>query len=233
MTSRRRAATFFAMEMKLAQYFDHTLLKQSATRAEIAKLCAEAKEHGFFSVCVNPYWVPFCRELLGGSPVLTCTVVGFPLGANLATSKVDETKRVLAEGAQEIDFVLNVGALKSGELTSVSEELSGIVEACQNRALVKVIVESGILLSDELLSAIQLVNASGAEYIKTSTGFATTGATPEAVQTMKKLGRPGLKIKASGGIRSVSDFKFYTGLGVHRIGASASVEILGELRKEK
>lgn len=222
------------MEMsKAAAYFDHTLLKQTATRTEVAKLCGEAIEHGFFSVCVNPFWVPLCRRTLANSKVQTCTVVGFPLGANLTKTKIEETSHAIADGAQEIDCVINVGALKSGNLTAVADELEGITSICRGHALVKVIVESGVLNPEELISVIQLVNDSGAEFIKTSTGFAATGATPEAVQLMKKLGRPGLQIKASGGIRSAEDFKTYVGLGATRVGASRSIEILGELGVKK
>lgn len=217
------------MKMPSALYFDHTLLKQNATRSEVAKLCSEAKAHGFFSVCVNPFWISLCKNILDGTQVKVCTVVGFPLGANLVQSKIAETLHALEAGADEIDCVINVGALKSGLLATVKEELEGIVGACRGRALVKVIVESGVLSPEELQTAIELVNASGAEYIKTSTGFAATGATPEAVRLMKKLGRPGLKIKASGGIRSGADFKTYVDLGAERVGASRSVEILEEL----
>jgi deoxyribose-phosphate aldolase len=221
------------MEMsKAAKYFDHTLLKQSATRTEVAKLCSEAMEHGFFSVCVNPFWVAMCRKILAASQVKTCTVVGFPLGANLTKTKIEETVHAVSEGAQEIDCVINVGALKSGNLPVIGDELEGIISACRGRALVKVIVESGLLNHEELLSVIQIVSDSGAEFIKTSTGFASTGATPEAVQAMKKFGRPGLQIKASGGIRSADDFKTYVSLGATRVGASRSVEILKELSKK-
>jgi deoxyribose-phosphate aldolase len=212
-----------------ASYFDHTLLKQSATRTEVAKLCTEAIEHGFFSVCVNPYWIPLCRQILTDSQVKTCTVVGFPLGANLTKTKIQETEHALEAGAQEIDCVINVGALKSGHLSVITDELEGIVSACRTKALVKVIVESGLLNNEQLMLAIQIVSDSGAEYIKTSTGFANVGATPEAVKMMKKFGRDGLKIKVSGGVRSAEDFKNYVALGADRIGASRSVEILKEL----
>jgi len=216
---------------KAARYIDHTLLKQSATRTEIAKLCAEAMEFNFYSVCVNPFWIPLCRRVLANSKVKVCTVVGFPLGANLTKTKIEETAHALAEGAQEIDCVINVGALKSGNLPVVGDELEGIISQCRGRALVKVIVESGLLTQEQLIAVIQVVNESGAEFIKTSTGFASTGATPEAVQLMRKFGRPDLQIKASGGIRNAEDFQNYVALGATRIGASRSVEILKELEK--
>jgi len=212
-------------------YFDHTLLKPDAMQSEIEKLCSEALEYKFFSVCVNPHWIPVVRRLLTSSSVKTCTVVGFPLGANLFTTKIAETEQALAAGAEEIDCVINIGALKSGDVATVKKELAGIVDLCQPNFLVKVIVESGILTDDELATAIKLVSDSGAEFIKTSTGFAAKGASPEAVSAMKQLGRPGLKIKASGGIRTAQDFKIYSNLGVDRIGASRSVEILKELRQ--
>ena len=213
-----------------ASYFDHTLLKQSATDVEIETLCAEAKNHSFFSVCVNPCWVSLCREHLAGTPVKVCTVVGFPLGANQTKIKLAETQQALIDGAGEIDCVLNVGFLKSKKTQLVLEELRQIVHICQNRALVKVIVESGILSRDELLTAIELVNESGAEFIKTSTGFANVGATEEAVQLMKTHGRKNLSIKASGGIKTAADFQKFILLGAQRIGASQSVAILQDLR---
>lgn len=212
-----------------ASYFDHTILKPDATRDEILQLCSEAREHGFFSVCVNPTWVPLCRERLSESSVKVCTVVGFPLGANLSSTKTTEVRQAIAAGADEVDVVINVGALKSGDRSLVERELLEMVAAAQPKTLVKVIVESGLLTADELTIAVAAVNNSGAEYIKTSTGFAAVGATPEAVRLMKALGRPGLKIKASGGIRTAQDFQTYADLGVHRIGASRSVDILRAL----
>lgn len=216
-----------------ARYFDHTLLKQTATSLEIETLCREALEHSFFSVCVNPCWLSFCQQFLSQSPVKLCTVIGFPLGATSLKSKLDETANALGEGAQEIDCVMNIGFLKSQKTSLIAEELSGIMQLCQKKALVKVIVESGVLSETELQTSIQLVNDSGAEFIKTSSGFASIGATASAVKTMHALGRPGLQIKASGGIKTAADFKLFTALGASRIGASQSVSILSELRGGK
>ncbi len=217
----------------LAPFFDHTVLKPDATSQDIKKLCAEALEHQFFSVCVNPHWIPPCALLLRDSSVKVCTVVGFPLGANSSAVKIFETEEALRAGASEIDVVINIGALKDNHLSLVTQELQDVVRTCRGKALVKVIVESGILKPQELLWAIDCVNNSGAEFIKTSTGFAGTGATPEAVNQMKLHGRSGLKIKASGGIRTAADFKTYVDLGVHRIGASKSVEILKDLETHR
>lgn len=216
-----------------ASFIDHTILKPDAIAADIRKLCAEARTHQFFSVCVNPFWIPLCVEQLKGTSIAVCTVIGFPLGANTTRAKVFETEQALRAGATEIDVVINIGALKDKNLSLVQSELSDVVLACKGNALVKVIVESGILSATELSWAIECVNASGAEFIKTSTGFAATGATPQAVEQMKKEGRAGLKIKASGGIRTAADFKTYIDLGVHRVGASKSVEILTDMLAKK
>lgn len=215
----------------LAQYFDHTALKPEISLADVEKLCLEARTHGFFSVCVNPFWLPYCREFLASSDVKLCTVTGFPLGANGKENKVWETNWCISHGAHEIDTVINVGAVKSGLWNEITAELSDIAAACRGRALLKVIVESGILSLDELKRAIDAVNESGAEFIKTSTGFSTVGATQEAVTTMKKLGRPGLKIKASGGIRTLQDARNFIAWGADRLGASKSVDILAEIKK--
>lgn len=216
-----------------SSYFDHTILKSDATSDDVRSLCNEARTNNFFSVCVNPYWIPLCLEQLKGSSVAVCTVIGFPLGANTTRIKVFETEQALRAGATEIDVVINIGALKDKNLSVVERELTDVVLACKEKALVKVIVESGILTSTELSWAIECVNKSGAEFIKTSTGFAATGATVAAVEQMKREGRAGLKIKASGGIRTAKDFTTYLDLGVHRVGASKSVEILNELQGKK
>jgi len=217
------------MTTSFSQYFDHTLLKPTATTHDILQLCQEAQTHHFFSVCVNPYWIPLCVDSLRESSVEVCTVVGFPLGANTITTKLRETEEALTLGATEIDVVINIGALKEQQHKYVKQELMSVVDICKNHALVKVIVESGVLNPEELSWAIDAVNESGAEFIKTSTGFAAVGARPESVAQMKNLGRPGLKIKASGGIRTAQDFLQYVELGVHRVGASQSVSILKDL----
>ncbi len=218
---------------KYAAYFDHTLLRPTATEQEILQLCQDAINHSLFSVCVNPCWLTTCKATLTASAVKLCTVVGFPLGANETLTKLKETELALQYGADEIDCVINIGFLKSGKTQLIASELKQLTSICKNHALLKVIVESGILSQDELAVAIDLVNQSGAEFIKTSTGFAQTGATEEAVQTMLQLGRPGLQIKASGGIKSADDFRQYISLGASRIGASQSVSILQELARSQ
>ena len=218
-----------SLSKNFAQYFDHTLLKQTAASYEIETLCCEALTYSFFSVCVNPCWLSLCQQFLSHSSVKLCTVIGFPLGASSIKTKLDETANALGEGAQEIDCVMNIGYLKSQKYSLVAHELSEIIRLCKNSALVKVIVESGVLSDSELKIAIQLVNDSGAEFIKTSSGFAAVGATVSAVKTMREFGRRDLQIKASGGIKTATDFKLYTNLGASRIGASQSVAILSEL----
>lgn len=233
MTSTEVLCSNWEMTQDIASYFDHTLLRPTASAEEIEALCREALEHQFFAVCVNPCWLSLCRGLLKNSKVQLCTVVGFPLGANDTVVKLKETELALSAGAQEIDCVINIGFLKSQKMDPVASELKKIVNLCKNSALVKVIVESGILSADELNVAIDLVNESGAEFIKTSTGFATVGATEEAIKSMRLRGRPQLKIKASGGIKTASDFKKFVSAGATRIGASQSVSILKDLLGEK
>ncbi len=216
-----------------SSYFDHTILKPDAVSADIRTLCSEAKDHKFFSVCVNPYWIPLCMEQLKGTTVEICTVIGFPLGANTTRAKVFEAEQAVRAGATEIDVVMNIGALKDKNLSYIQHELNDVLAAAKGKALTKVIVESGLLTTEELSWAIECVNISGADFIKTSTGFASVGATPAAVEQMKREGRAGLKIKASGGIRSAQDFNTYLSLGVHRIGASKSVAILNDLLGKK
>jgi deoxyribose-phosphate aldolase len=218
---------------KFAEYFDHTLLKQTATQHDVETLCQEAIENSFFSVCVNPCWLNICKTSLTNTVPKICTVIGFPLGAQSSTIKLNETEFAIEEGAQEIDCVVNVGFLKSKKHKEVLKELSQIVSLShQGQVLVKVIVESGVLTPEELKTATQIVNDCGAEYIKTSTGFASIGATEDAIHIMKQWARPGLKIKASGGIKTAADFKKYLALGVSRVGSSSSVSILKELLEE-
>lgn len=217
----------------IAHLFDHTVLKQEATATEVKNLCREAKEFQFFSVCINPCWIALAKKELAGSQVKVCTVIGFPLGANTTATKLSEAKEAIALGADELDFVINVGALKSGDSSFVAQELKTLVTAVKNQALSKIIVESSILTQQELSLAITAVNESGAEFIKTSTGFFGSGATVDAVQQMRKEGRPGLKIKASGGIRTLNDFEKFHALNVERIGASKSVDILKDWSQRK
>ncbi len=216
-----------------AAFFDHTLLRATAIEQEIVQLCNEALTHSFFSVCINPCWINTCKPILSTSTVKICTVVGFPLGANETLAKLKETEFALKNGANEIDCVLNLGFLRSGKIETLSAELQQLSAICQGHAIVKVIVESGVLSQEELVTAIGVVNDSPVEFIKTSTGFAAMGATESAVKTMQQLGRKDLKIKASGGIKTAEDFRKFVDLGASRIGASLSVSILQELERSK
>ncbi len=214
----------------LARYIDHTLLKPDATEEQIRNLCAEALEYNFRSVCVNPTWVSLCSQLLRGSEVLTCTVVGFPLGANEPETKALEARRAIRSGAREIDMVLNVGALKSGDDALVLRDIRAVVEACRDgSAVCKVILETALLSDDEKRLACELARKARANFVKTSTGFSTGGATVEDVALMAEVVRPaGMEVKASGGIKSYTDAKALIAAGATRLGASASMAIVQE-----
>lgn len=211
--------------MNVNTYIDHTLLKPEAKKDQIKKLVEEAKEYEFASVCVNPYWVSFCAEELKGSPVNVCTVIGFPLGANTTDVKVFETKNAIANGADEIDMVINIGELKSGNDQAVREEIRSVVEAA-NGTLVKVIIETCLLTEEEKVRACQLAKEAGADFVKTSTGFSTGGATVEDVRLMRETVGPDMGVKASGGARSYEDALAFIEAGATRIGASAGVAIM-------
>ena len=216
----------------LAQMIDHTLLKPEATSADIEKLCDEAKRYGFYSVCVNPSYVPQCKTLLRGSSVKLCCVVGFPLGAQSPQIKALEARKAIREGASEIDMVINIGALKSGDLGLVLRDIRAVVEACKDgRALSKVIFETALLTDEEKVTACELSMKAGAGYVKTSTGFSSGGATPADIALMAKTVAPKkLGVKASGGIRTYDDAIRMIQAGATRIGASASVKIVEEAR---
>ena len=217
------------VDSDLARYIDHTLLKPDATEEQIRKLCAEAREYHFASVCVNPTWVSLCRELLAGSDVVVCTVVGFPLGATLPEVKVFETERSIEDGAREIDMVLNIGRLKSKQYVYVEEDIAGVVQAAHARgATVKVIIEAALLTDEEKVEACVLAKAAGADYVKTSTGFGPGGATVEDVALMRKVVGRDMGVKAAGGIRSAETAKRMIEAGATRIGASAGVKIVRE-----
>ena len=205
---------------------DHTLLKQDATKPQIEKLCAEAKEYVFASVCVNPTWVKTSAELLTGTPVKVCTVIGFPLGASTPETKAFETKDAIQNGAGEIDMVLNVGALKSEDLTLVKRDIEAVVEAAKGQAIVKVILETCLLTKEEIKVASQLSKDAGADFVKTSTGFSTGGATVEDVKLMREVVGPDLGVKASGAVRSLEDVEKMIEAGATRIGASSGVQIV-------
>jgi deoxyribose-phosphate aldolase len=211
----------------IAALIDHTILKPEATRADVVKICREAREYQFASVCVNPYWVPVVRAELAGSSVKVCSVVGFPLGATSTEAKVCETAAALRAGAQEIDMVMNVGALRSGDTDTVKNDIQSVVRvAHQAGALVKVILETALLDDTQKTVASQIAKSAGADFVKTSTGFSTSGATVHDIALMRAAVGPNLGIKASGGIRTLQDVQAMTAAGATRIGASASVKIV-------
>ncbi len=211
----------------LAAYIDHTLLKPDATREQIDRLCDEAMQHRFASVCVNGAWVRRCAEVLGSSSVLVCSVVGFPLGAMATEAKVYEARRAIEDGACEIDMVLSVGALKSGLDGDVRRDIAGVAQVCrQAGARSKVILETGLLTDAEKVRACRLAMEAGADFVKTSTGFAKGGATVEDIELMRRTVGPAMGVKASGGVRDVQAARAMIAAGATRIGASASVEIV-------
>jgi len=216
----------------LARYIDHTLLKPNATEDQIRTLCAEALEFNFRSVCVNPTWVPLAAQLLRDSEVLTCTVVGFPLGANEPAIKAMEARRAIRNGAREIDMVINIGALKSGNDALVLRDIRAVVEDCvDGNAVCKVILETALLTDDEKRRASELARTARAHFVKTSTGFSTGGATVSDVALMAGVVRgAGMEVKASGGISSYSDAKAMIEAGATRLGASASIGIVREAK---
>jgi deoxyribose-phosphate aldolase len=212
----------------LAPLIDHTILRADATRAEIETLVDEAKRFRFASVCVNPCWARLCRDALDGTGILVCTVVGFPLGANAPLTKAFETRRACFDGAEEIDMVINVGALKSREDAFVEKEIRGVVESAGAGVTVKVILETAYLDNDEKVRACRAALRARAAFVKTSTGFGPSGATVEDVRLMRETVGPRMGVKAAGGIRSRSDAEEMIRAGASRIGASASVAIVKE-----
>jgi deoxyribose-phosphate aldolase len=211
---------------ELSTYFDHTLLKPESTLTDIQRLCGEAKQYGFATVCVNPYWVPEAARLLAGTGVGITTVIGFPLGATSSFAKVAEARDAIAAGATEIDMVLNVGALKSGRFEEVQKDIRGVVEACRGRAIVKVILETGLLTDDEKVKACELCKAAEADFVKTSTGFGPGGATVADITLMRQVVGPEMGVKASGGVRDLAAVRSMIAAGATRIGASSSVAIV-------
>ncbi len=214
------------MNNELAKYIDHTQLKPDTTKDSIEKLVAEAKEYEFASVCVNPSWVPFCYEKLKDTNVKVCTVIGFPLGATSTQSKVFETEQAIKDGATEVDMVINIGLLKSGEDDPVKQDIAAVVKAAENKALTKVIIETSLLTEDEKIRACKLAKEAGADFVKTSTGFSTGGATVEDIKLMRKTVGSDLGVKASGGVRDLETTKAMIDAGATRIGASAGVDII-------
>lgn len=214
------------MTEKLTSLIDHTLLKADASEEQVVKLAEEAKEYKFASVCVNPTWVKKCAELLADTPeVKVCTVIGFPLGANTPEVKAFETKNAIENGADEVDMVINIGAMKDGRYDEVEADIKAVVEAAKGKALVKVIIETCLLTKEEIEKACQLAVSAGTDFVKTSTGFSTGGATAEDIALMRKTVGPEIGVKASGGVRSLEDAKAMVEAGATRIGASSGVSI--------
>jgi deoxyribose-phosphate aldolase len=218
----------------VAAMIDHTLLKPDASRKDIEVLCREAAEYHFATVCVNPTWVALCARLLQGTGVNVTSVVGFPLGATAADVKHYETRRVIFDGAREIDMVINVGALKSGDLRLVERDIEGVAAPCRDAgALSKVIIEAALLTDEEKVTACQLAKAAGADYVKTSTGFGPGGATAADVALMRRTVGEEMGVKAAGGVRDLEGLKAMVAAGATRIGASAGVRIVQESRGQQ
>jgi len=211
--------------LELARMIDHTLLKPEANRTQILTLCQEARQYLFYSVCVNPCWVKTCSEELAGSEVKVCSVIGFPLGANCTCLKVAEAERAIADGADEVDMVLNIGRLKSGEIPSVRDDIQRVVLSCHGRP-VKVILETCLLTDEEKIIACVLAKEAGAQFVKTSTGFNAAGATSEDVRLMRRVVGQEMGVKASGGIRDRQTALTMIAAGANRLGASASIAIV-------
>ncbi|MDP8248302.1 MAG: deoxyribose-phosphate aldolase [Candidatus Tritonobacter lacicola] len=217
----------------LGKMIDHTLLKPEATEEEVMRLCGEADIFDFMSVCINPVWVPLCARRLRRTDVKVCTVVGFPLGATTSATKAYETRNAINNGASEIDMVINVGELKSKNYRYVEEDIRGVVRAARPGVLVKVILETCLLTDDEKVTACEITKRAGANFVKTSTGFSTGGATVEDISLMRRTVGPGMGVKASGGVRSAADAEKMIEAGATRIGASASVKIVTGLEEKK
>jgi deoxyribose-phosphate aldolase len=211
----------------IARLIDHTILKPEAVREEVRIVCAEALRYEFASVCVNAFWTQLVAAELKGSPVRVCIVAGFPLGATSTAAKVTETQIALADGATEIDMVINVGALRGNEAGVVEGDIRAVTEACHaGGAIVKVIIETALLTDAQKVLACQLAQEAGADFVKTSTGFSKSGATVEDVALMRRTVGPAMGVKASGGIRTLDDLRAMVAAGATRIGASASVRII-------
>lgn len=214
---------------ELAHMIDHTLLKPDATQDEIAQLCFEARKFSFASVCVNPSYVRLCAQLLKGSDVIVCTVVGFPLGATPTDVKVYETQQAIREGAREVDMVVNVGAVKSRDYELAERDIASVARACHaGNSILKVIIEAALLTDEEKVVACQLAKVAGADFVKTSTGFGPGGATAADVALMRRVVGPSIGVKAAGGIRTLADAQQMIAAGASRLGASASVKIMQE-----
>ena len=210
----------------IEKYIDHTLLKPDATEAAIGKVCAEAIEHGFKSVCVNPARIAFAAKQLEGTGVLPCCVVGFPLGATFSKVKAFEAETAIANGAKEVDMVINIGAAKDGNWNLVESDIAAVVDAAKGQAVVKVIIETCLLTDEEKEKMCDIVVEAGADFIKTSTGFSTAGATFHDIELFARCVRGRCKIKAAGGISTVEDMEKFLDLGADRLGTSRAVKLL-------
>lgn len=219
------------MVENLNKYIDHTLLKADATEAQIISLCEEAKKYDFMSVCVNPTWVKKAAEVLADSDVKVCTVIGFPLGASSTEAKVCEVKQTIKDGAAEVDMVINIGNLKSNNDVAVKEDIKAVVEVAAGKALTKVIIETALLTDDEKVRVCKLAKEAGADFVKTSTGFSTGGATVEDVKLMRDTVGSEVGVKASGGVRSLEDAIKFIEAGASRLGSSSGAKIIKELDK--
>ncbi len=220
------------MNTKFATYIDHTLLKAETKKDEILRLCEEARTYEFASVCVNPTWVTTAASALEGSIVKVCTVIGFPLGASTTETKAFETENAIQNGAHEIDMVINIGALRDGDDALVRNDIEAVVNAAKGKALVKVIIETSLLTEQEKRKACELSVLAGADFVKTSTGFSTGGATEDDVKLMRAVVGPEMGVKASGGVRSFEDMKMMIDAGATRIGASSGVQIMQGLESK-
>lgn len=218
----------------IAQYIDHTILNADATDADVQRICLEAKEYQFKTVCIQPFWVNYAKDLLAGTDVGITTVIGFPLGANTTEIKVAEAELAVAQGVSDVDMVINIGALKSEDYTSVANDIQAVVDAVAGRAIVKVIIETSLLSKNEKIRASEIAKQAGADFVKTSTGFSTGGATLDDVRLMRATVGPEMGVKASGGVRSYEDAVAMIEAGATRIGASSGISIVeGAARAEE
>lgn len=220
---------------QIAALIDHTILKPESVRADIERICREALQYRFASVCVNPCWVPLVARALAGSPVAVCSVIAFPFGATSTAAKVAESEIAVSEGARELDMVINIGALRSGDDALVLSDIAAVISAAHGRnatvaATVKVILETALLSESQIVTACHLAKQAGADFVKTSTGFASGGATVAVVELMRRTVGPDMGVKASGGIRTLEDFEKMVAAGASRIGASAGIQIVDASR---
>jgi deoxyribose-phosphate aldolase len=211
---------------EIAQKIDHTLLKPNATKDQIIQLCTEAKDNNFATVCVNPFWVPVTAKELKGSKVGITTVIGFPLGSNTTFAKVAEARNAITDGATEIDMVMNIGALRSGDLDAVAKDIEAVVQACKGNAIIKVILETGYLTDEEMKTACTISKSAGADFVKTCTGFGPGEATVEDIRLMRLTVGPDMGVKASAGIRDLDTARKMVAAGANRLGTSASIAII-------